>query len=692
MTKIISFTIYTYKSKISLTIFPCISDRMEIRIAIVLSACLRLTSTIEIMICDCDQSVKKGIFAPSEENCNSEELFKPENAMYEIRSYRDQKIEFTGHFCEVSNKISLTEKRLDATEASKRSQLPTRPKLGGCLKMAGIESSEVHLCLNKQIMTKSGNKWIYHQPAEPDAKYLQTTASFEKSCLYEPILLTKDCHECDIKSALGTITNVEQTQKQNGSIWNAASIAEGTVIWQEKDAVVPKFIPKILDEGEGLLYKMDNSTFRLTNAQKQLDFIITKTTPKEQDCNISLASNEYWAKEMTGIIITVYTPEDVLDPLVNENSSSSATTSTTLRPVTKPTTSPTLRRVSKGLADDIKETSHLTFIRNTAVDDENILAKAIKSLQCESQQSRFFRAISTAQWNGWLAAKQLGYPNCSRLIPVGATARLEVCNISFLEISAKETICGPQPLINENLTISVNGFETTRFSNCYHKGNIVNFNGEPYSYDNNDWKKIEQRMPFSNKGFVNKFVYTADNSLETFVNMDASNVNIADHVSTLADIMAIINEHQADSTVRRPHAISALIPVHEKENHSLLQSIATWFSYFGGISFAVLAGFIIFKFCGGHSALKMLFSSIGMPSWATSILSGNFLDLCNSKPSPKEIERNPNDPQTIIQINQNNLDDDDSLELEHPRRPRHKKQKDKSERKKKKRSRSFELV
>ena len=88
----------------------------------------------------------------------------------------------------------------------------------------------------------------------------------------------------------------------------------------------------------------------------------------------------------------------------------------------------------------------------------------------------------------------------------------------------------------------------------------------------------------------------------------------------------------------------------------------------------------------------MLFSSIGMPSWATSILSGNFLDLCNSKPSPKEIERNPNDPQTIIQINQNNLDDDDSLELEHPRRPRHKKQKDKSERKKKKRSRSFELV
>jgi hypothetical protein len=72
----------------------------------------------------------------------------------------------------------------------------------------------------------------------------------------------------------------------------------------------------------------------------------------------------------------------------------------------------------------------------------------------------------TAQWDGWLAAKQLGYPNFSKLIPVGATARL-VCNANFVEISAKESICGT-PLIGENLTISVNGFETTKFINCYH--------------------------------------------------------------------------------------------------------------------------------------------------------------------------------------------------------------------------------
>jgi hypothetical protein len=665
---------------------------MEIRIVIVLSVCLQLASTIEIMICDCEQSAKRGIFAPSEENCNSEELFKPDDAIYEIHSYRDQKVEFTGHFCEISNKVSLTEKRIDTTEANRRSQLPVRPKLGGCLKMAGIETPGLYTCLNRQIMNKSGNKWIYQQQTEPDPRYLQVTASFEKTCLYEQILLTKDCQDCEIKSALGKIDKVEQTQEVNGTNWHGTSIAEGTVIWQEKDAQVQKCTKRILDEGAGLLYKIDNTTFRLTNPQKQLDFIITKTKTMKQDCNISLADNEYWAKEMSGIVITVDTAEKILDPLPNDNSTSTTTPSTTTRTAAKPTIPPILRRISKGLADDVKETSHLTFIQNAVVDVENILAKAIKSLQCESQQSRFSRAMLTAQWNGWLAAKQLGYPNCSKLTPIGTTAQLEVCTAHFVEVFMKETACGPQPLINENLTISVNGFEVTKFSNCYHKANLVNLNGDPYSYIDNEWKRLEQNIPTSNKGFVNKFAYAADNSLETFVNMDASNVNVADQISTLADIMAVINDHQTDSAIRRPHAISALIPVHEKENHSLLQSIATWFSYFGGISFAILAAFIIFKLCGGQSALEVLFSSIGMPTWATSILSGNFLDFCKKKPVQKKAEHNTESPQTIIQINQNNLDDDDSLELEPLKRPRNKKSKDRSERKKKRRSRSSEIV
>ena len=143
---------------------------------------------------------------------------------------------------------------------------------------------------------------------------------------------------------------------------------------------------------------------------------------------------------MTEIVVSVDTPEKIMEPSPNENSTSTTSTSTTMRTAPRPTVPPLLRRISKGLADDGKETSHLNYIQNTAVDNENILAKAIKSFQCESQRSRFSTAMLTAQWNGWLEAKQLGYPNCSKLTPIGATAQLEVCSINFVEISAKETV------------------------------------------------------------------------------------------------------------------------------------------------------------------------------------------------------------------------------------------------------------
>ena len=173
--------------------------------------------------------------------------------------------------------------------------------------------------------------------------------------------------------------------------------------------------------------------------------------------------------------------------------------------------------------------------------------------------------------------------------------------------------------------------------------------------------------------------------------MDASNINVADQVSTLADIMAVINEHQPDSTIRRPHASSALIPIHEKENHSLLQNIATWFSYLGGVTFAVAAAFILFRFCGGQTVLKMLFSLMGMLVWTSNLLSGNFLSLCKKeKQSETDIQPQLQTPYTSIQINQTNLDEDSFEEIQ-PRRQKDKKQRRVGD-KKKRRSRSTEYV
>jgi hypothetical protein len=180
---------------------------------------------------------------------------------------------------------------------------------------------------------------------------------------------------------------------------------------------------------------------------------------------------------------------------------------------------------------------------------------------------------------------------------------LETCAAIPTNVSAVITACGPQAKVTENLTVSVNGFETAKFANCYHKNNLVNLKGFHHTYQDGEWKRIEETIAPIEEGFINQFTYNADNSLQTFLPIDAPNVNIMDQVSVLADIMAVISEHERDAATGRSHASSALIPIHEKENYSLLQTIATWIKYLGGISFATAGIFIVFRFLGGQSIL-----------------------------------------------------------------------------------------
>jgi hypothetical protein len=180
----------------------------------------------------------------------------------------------------------------------------------------------------------------------------------------------------------------------------------------------------------------------------------------------------------------------------------------------------------------------------------------------------------------------------------------------------------------DNLTISTNGFEVAKFSDCYHRNNLVNLNGVPYVFQHDDWKKVEEAIIPIKNGFISDFTYSADNSLDTFINMDGDSVNFMDHIGVLADIVAVISEHEKDSSTGNPHASAALIPAHEKENNTLLQNIATWLKYLGGISIASVAILLIFKLIGGQTVLQTMWSCVGLPPWASNVLSGKFLSAC----------------------------------------------------------------
>jgi hypothetical protein len=196
----------------------------------------------------------------------------------------------------------------------------------------------------------------------------------------------------------------------------------------------------------------------------------------------------------------------------------------------------------------------------------------------------------------------------------------------------------------------------------------VNLNGYPYTFQDGAWVKLPQTIPLNSEGFISKFAFEADNSLETFMKMDPDFVDVSDQISVLADIVGIINEHTPDAIIKKPHASSALIPSYEKENHSLLQNIATWLSYFGGVSIATITSLILFKLCGGQPLMRHVFSCLGLPQWASNLLSGNFLGLCNSSQTKNDIETidlskkaTSTQPCTVIEINPSFMDDD-SLE------------------------------
>jgi hypothetical protein len=500
---------------------------------------------------------------------------------------------------------------------------------------AGIETPRIHHCLERKEMMKAGNKWTYHDGVPQKKKYLHTTGSSTRNCLYEEIPLMRNCPDCPVNSALGTI-EPDQMLRHNGTLWVGRFLSEGVVMYKEEDAVIETCKKRLLEFGDGKLFKLnDNSTYRLSDDSKQIDFVMTKTLKRENKCNVTLEDHQYWALEMAGIIVSIHFPEEVKEDvpvltesqditqaeLVQTNSTSSKNQSKTSSPV----------RSSRDLKLDTDEAGHLQFVRNRVIDNENLLVRIIRKLQCENRRDRLITAIADSRINGWAAAKNLDFPTCTRLVPFGETARVEICSSTIVNISVKNTVCGPQPFFN-NFTVNLNGYELTKFSNCYHTGNMVNFNGQPYSFQDGDWIHQEAKIVFNEKGIINEFSFEADNALENFINADQdSQQGVFDQISVLSDIVAVLNEHDVDPILKRPHVSSVLIDAHEHDNHSWWQSIANWLKCFGWITLGCGSAFVLYRLFGGQTIVKNIFIWMGLPPWAVYLMSCDFLGICSSE-------------------------------------------------------------
>lgn len=77
-----------------------------------------------------------------------------------------------------------------------------------------------------------------------------------------------------------------------------------------------------------------------------------------------------------------------------------------------------------------------------------------------------------------------------------------------------------------------------------------------------------------------------------------------------ADLMAILQNHEDDPLTGQPHMSTVVINGHEASNHSLLQRIATWLTYFGAVSGLSDGGLIVFRFFGGNTLTWKLLQKI----------------------------------------------------------------------------------
>ena len=134
------------------------------------------------------------------------------------------------------------------------------------------------------------------------------------------------------------------------------------------------------------------------------------------------------------------------------------------------------------------------------------MANTIRTLNCEIQKLRYAQATSTAQYNGWLAAKHLDLPVCTKLMAKGSTVLVMKCNAINVTFTTEITKCGPQ-LRYENLTLNTDGWELIPFVRCHSQNAFVNVNGIPHVHKNNVWEPMKNRSNQTSRQITSDFKY-----------------------------------------------------------------------------------------------------------------------------------------------------------------------------------------
>ncbi|EFX74023.1 hypothetical protein DAPPUDRAFT_109336 [Daphnia pulex] len=369
---------------------------------------------------------------------------------------------------------------------------------------------------NEQPMTINDNKFFYDQEPVEDGWWLETVTVETINCAVEKIQLYQETEGESFSTPLGIAPAT------------AGSISHNhlTLIWDKTFTVKSEPKARLVESGVAIIITTGTSNkFRMHDEEKELEFHIQITNkrclPPLTTCDVKADAFDVIGQPKLYIFTT---------PIIPKNSSLEE--GSRKRPVLKEDAS-------------IDVVANFQYFRDQLLDNANDLTQEIENLQCEKRKATHERVVSTAQFNGWLAASMVNLPKCTKLSAFGKTVLAITCKVRNVSFAAEVTNCGPQPKF-EKYTINRDGWELVPFSPCYWSVGFINFNDKPYAYSNGTWRPIVAQVVVPTQTLAHSFRY---NEVKYFDYVHQSNPAyndaLLDSMNVLADIVSTINDHSA---------------------------------------------------------------------------------------------------------------------------------------------------
>ncbi|EFX66266.1 hypothetical protein DAPPUDRAFT_116561 [Daphnia pulex] len=434
---------------------------------------------------------------------------------------------------------------------------------------------ESHRC-NDQLMVLKENKYVFDEEPSDSGHWLQTIITEKVNCVLEKVPLYQQTEGRTASATTG------------GLMHNHLTLICDKTYTQTSD---PK--ARVLESGiAALKYIGIPGKYRLTDDDNELVFNLM-LNPR------CIPTHQKFARK-TGTFDVIGQPDIyvVAVPIKPTNIS--------LKEIHKHTPK----------TDSVNVTANLQYMHEQIIDHENELAHAIAFLYCDSRKAAHERAISTAQYIGWLAASQLNLPACAKLNAFGKTAVMTTCTPHNVTFDIEITSCGPQQKY-QNFTINLDGWELVPFSPCYWTKSFMNFNNKPFGYRNNTWVPIEAKIVLPLQTLAPSFRY---DEVKYFDYAHQSNPaysdTIIDHMNIMADIAAAMNEHSAGNyaSAHIPSTSTVLGTVADAAAKTSWLDQLTTFLYIGAVIIIAVVSIRVCIACGCCGLIWKFCSLLRIPT------------------------------------------------------------------------------